>query len=467
MLFSSWIGAAYFVGSALATISYDPLVQGASSYKYQVPKQNPNTNPYYVQEESLAVFPFDEPLGGHAFVSGHFIDPIVENDTESAYVELLLKPNVSARAVFFRSIFYPDLFQGYKHAIDGFKDFEFLKNLSSGDWEPFHISPDSDVLYSKQQIYEPGMHFFVGFYDPTLDYKSSLPGESITSMSKQEVEPVIQIRYKSGDHKDTTQISRFFIFLSVISSCIGFYWAIRWFRNPQKVSFTQLLLLTWYIAFLFNHPIKQSVFSNKDLYKNHQDLTMSSIFFSYIFGDGIERPLFNSFSLASSFGMGYARRSSKKLIFLVILLTWLQMAFIICAPLVFPILSIFGSSKAKSLQVSWMLFNFGYIPSVFFIGYLITDRKSVLPGTSRVANIVKHMVFILLSTCVSLSIYMNSAASFDYISETLKIIYGVLYFCVAVGFLNEYEQMVNVDTLNNSQELSPLCDDDIKKVPLE
>ncbi|WBW73783.1 multicopy membrane protein [Schizosaccharomyces osmophilus] len=460
MLFSSWISALLFTGSVLASLPYDPHADGPVSYDHIDGGNGASDSPSFVEDETLAVFPVDTSSNVQAFTSWYLINPI-ENEPESAYAKIYLKPNVNG-TVHFRSIFYPDLFQAYKHAIDGSKDFEFIKSLVPKSNESFlEYSLSSGVTKSYRQPFrEPGIHLFVGYQELPEDTESFLQGESVRTKSQDEYDPIMHVRYRSGDLQDSTPFYRSFVFLSVISSCIGLYWLIHLFRNPQKITFTHCLLLGWYIAFLFNHPIKQSLFSNKDFYETHGNFALFSMFFSYSFGNGIERSLFNSFILAFALGMGYVRHSSKKLISLVTLVGWTQLAFITIAPFIFPVLFIVGSPKAKYLQAAWMLFNFGYIPSVMFIGQFLACRKGLTLVEAKSTNFAMFVVFTVISTLVSIIIFVNSTASFEILPEVMKILIGVMFFCVVAINLNRREKVLKDGNSSNLQEPLPSYKDD-------
>ncbi|WBW73333.1 hypothetical protein SOMG_04007 [Schizosaccharomyces osmophilus] len=466
MLLLSWINALLFAGTALASMPHDTQTDATDSYGTINENYSISNSPIIREKGKLSFFPLDGYPNMEGFFSCDLLYPIHGNKSEPAYTELYLLPNVNG-TVHFRSIFYPDIFQAYKHAIDGSKDLEFLKSLVPKPGENFFdssLDSDSDMKSSKILVHEPGMHCFIGYQEVPEDTESFLR----TSKPKRKNGPIMHVHYRSsnyrsGDFLFSRRLYYLFLTLSVIYSCVGLYWLIRWLRNPRKITFTHCLLFTWYIAFLFNHIFKRSLMAYEEVYKTHGNFAYISLIFGYFFGDGIERSLFNSFILALALGMGFVRQSSYKLIALVTLVGWIQWAFITIAPFLFPVLFTVGSSKAKSLQVGWMLFNFGYIPSVMFIGQFLSCRKGLTPKRSE-AKSVHFMVFIALtifSILVSLLVHVKSAACFDYEFDLNgRITLGTIFFNTRSASFENREDMLQNNKLSNVEETLPSYKDD-------
>ncbi|EPY50220.1 hypothetical protein SPOG_00981 [Schizosaccharomyces cryophilus OY26] len=188
-----------------------------------------------------------------------------------------------------------------------------------------------------------------------LEYQEIDPTED--DPTEDESEPIVYFRYKSSEFREDGSKRRIFAGLLVISSSIGMYLLIRWLRNLRNLTFTQFLLFVWFFAFLSNLLMKR-IFIDEDI--TNQPILWLVPVFSYLFGDGIERSLFNSFALALSLGLGYLRCSSENLVFLVILLGCVQSLFMVIAPLIFPILYLVEPLIAKPLQLAWMLSSLNF-----------------------------------------------------------------------------------------------------------
>ncbi|EPY52700.1 hypothetical protein SPOG_02021 [Schizosaccharomyces cryophilus OY26] len=419
MLLSFGISALLFAGTTLASVPYNHT-DVSSGQIYRIDDAN---KPIFRKEEGLIFIPVESNV--QAFASCNILNPTYD-ESDPAYAKIVQKPNTSG-TVHLRMVQHPDLFQAYKHAIDGREDYRFLKNLNPNSDEDFYnvqlnFTSGTDSGYYMTKVTEPGMVCFLGYQE--VD-------------ATEEPDPIIYMQYKSGEYRDSEPEHRIFVGLSVISGIIGLFWFVRCLCNPRKFTFTQSLLFLWYFAFLANHPMKRALFTDKNVFNHPYGFLIPLC--SYYYGDGVERSLFNSFALALALNMGYLRRSSKKLVFLVILLGWVQLLFIVIAPLIFPILFLFGSPKATPLQLTWILFNYGYLFSLLGIRICQVYRMRLKLGVALGDKYMKSKKFVallLFSILVSMMVHKPIAPTFDVSSEIAKTVNGVLSFCFLAWILN-------------------------------
>ncbi|EPY49673.1 hypothetical protein SPOG_01554 [Schizosaccharomyces cryophilus OY26] len=446
MLLHFGLSALLLAGTALASMPYNSTGASYGNGKDDVNKKKP------VKTEGEGGVAFIPPKW---FAFCGLLNPSYD-ESDPAYVELFLKGNANG-TVHFRPIFRQDLFQTYKHAIDGVMDYKFLKDLVPKANEDFcysSLSSDRDLNSTAMAMTanEAGTYCFFGYQEIEPTGNGEAP------------QPIMNARYKTVDYKQCKPVHRKFLYLSLFSSFVGVYWLVRWLRDTRNFTFTQFLLLVWYSAFLVNHPMKQMLFTYCDLIGQYLGEIFSM--FSYLFGDGIERSLFNSLILALSLGLGYLRRSSKKLVFLVVLLGWVQSLFIVVVPLIFPFLFLTKSPKAKPLQLVWLLFSYGYLPTLLIIGKFLAYQKYLKTGRAFDSKYMKIKIFIpllLLSILVNVKFYLRSVPFFYTTEEIAKTLFGVMYFCLLAFSLNRYGRALKDDKAENSENLQkplPLYKDD-------
>ncbi|WBW70638.1 Schizosaccharomyces specific multicopy membrane protein family 1 [Schizosaccharomyces osmophilus] len=467
MLLSSWISALLFAGVALASTS-DTFTAEDDDVTFEIANTNSRTSefhPFFREKENFLFLPLVTPQNVQEFISCGLSAPF-SNKSKNAYAELRLKEGANG-TVHFRMISNPDFFQAYKHAIDGLKDFKFLKSLVPKANESFldhSLDSNSNMKSAVQLVDEDNLFYcFVGYQEvpEDIEIESFEGGYSFKRKAKEEYDPIMYVHYEPDlmkGYESPQSLDRHFLCYSVISGCIGLYWVIRWLLSPKRFTFTQFLLLNWYLAFFIDHPLKQTVCTGTRVVEQHPNIYALIMVFGYFFNDGIVRSLFYSFVLSLALGMGYLRHSSKKLVFLVVLLGCVQWVFITVAPFVFPVLFLLRSSKAKPLQYLWMLYNFGYIPLVMLLGKFLADRKhlqSSHPFDAKYMNFSKFILLTILSTFVSLVTHVGSAQSFYFPPENRKIIFGVTFFCVVAYILNSHERVSKGDKISKPQEHLP------------
>ncbi|WBW74056.1 hypothetical protein SOMG_03371 [Schizosaccharomyces osmophilus] len=441
MLLSCGLSALLFAGACVAsTPSLNPNAPVNGKWEQ---RSKPDQN-IVKTEEKMFFIPFDEKSQG--FLSCDLINPFSDNEHEPAYADIVQKPNANG-TVHYSFIEQPDLFQAFKHAIDGDKDYKFLKGmvkkgfLDYGFINNYNFTTEVGPNYFKRNITKPCMACFFGYQEiePTDD----------------EPEPIIGFDYRSNDEEPRKSEHRIFVGLSVLASVTGLYWLLRCLWRPKSFTFTQFLLFFWYSAFLANHPVKQALFMTHSIVVHPFGFFLPT--FSYLLGDGIERPLFNSFVLALTLGIGYLQRSSKKLVFLVLFLNWIQSLFIFFAPFIFLFLDLSNSTYALILQLVWKLFQYGYLPFFFCIRMIVVYRMRLKPAHAFEDELTqtkkgKILVFLIFPTVtVSGYIYSQYAPAFDTGLEVAKSIVGVLCFQILAFCLNGYIKPVNDHKLEHLQ----------------
>ncbi|EPY50177.1 hypothetical protein SPOG_00938 [Schizosaccharomyces cryophilus OY26] len=434
MLLHFGLSALLFTGTTLASMPYNNTGNSNSD-----PDNNKPIFQYW--EEELSLFPTGDP-NVQAFAHCDLLVPFYDNISGMTVANARLQQKeCSNGTAHILLVGHEDLFQAYKHAIDGNEDYRYFKNFTSKPDEDlfdfhFNFTDGINSAYYMRSVNKPGTYCFLGLQEVEPTENGGMP------------EPIMYPRYQSALYKDRKPEHRIFFFLSVFSSLISLVWLIRWLRNYKKNTFTQILLFVWYAAFLLNHPIKRTFFSNGNIGVPGKLFSFIFPAFSYLFGDGVERPLFNSLILALSLGLGYYRRSSKKLVFLIILLGFVQSLFIVIAPMIFPILLLTESPKAKPLQLTWMLFNYGYLPSILVIRVFHVCRMRLKLGHDFDDKYIKSKKFLpllLLAILVSVILHVQSAPTFNVKSEVIKTCVGVMYFYLFAFTLNAYNSRVLKD----------------------